>query len=94
MADDSTHPRPDQAEEPVDDVGASNVDLDEARHGPDHVSPAPPEQGHEADEHGHDDDHHDDHPAEDPRWVVGPLVVGALVGVVLIILLGLQAGAT
>lgn len=42
------------------------------------------------DDHGH----HDDHPAEDPRWVLGPLAVGALVGVVLVIVLGLQAGAT
>lgn len=48
MSDDNSHSRPDQAEEPADDMGASNVDLDEARHGPSHASPAAPEPGHEA----------------------------------------------
>jgi hypothetical protein len=98
MADDprpdleKVHPRPDQAEEPADDVGASNVDLDEARHGADHVSPAVPESGHEPDDgHGHDD--HGDHPVEDPRWVLAPVVVGVLVAVVLLIVVGLSSGA-
>ncbi|QYG90955.1 hypothetical protein HC251_02680 [Iamia sp. SCSIO 61187] len=113
MADDTrpdlekVHPRPDQAEEPADDVGASNVDLDEARHGPAHVSPSVPEPGHEPDAHGHGhaghdvhghDDHghddHGDHPVESPTWVLAPVVVGLLIGVVLIIVLGLSAGAT
>lgn len=106
MADERTHPRPDQAEEPIDDVGASNVDLDEARHGATHTSPAVPEPGHEPDQHvvrddhghdlyddAHDDAHDDDHPTEDPKWVVGPLVVGLVIGVVLVIVLGLQSGA-
>lgn len=44
---DETHSRPDQAEEPADDIGASNVDSDEARHGAGHTSPAAPEPGHE-----------------------------------------------
>ncbi|HYI62494.1 MAG TPA: hypothetical protein VEW93_11895 [Acidimicrobiales bacterium] len=100
MADETIHPRPDQAEEPVEDVGASNVDLDEARHGPGHVSPAAPEEGHAPDDHvdghgdhdaGHDD--HGDHPVEDPKWVLAPLVVGAVVGLVVAVVLGLQAGA-
>jgi hypothetical protein len=96
MADDTrpdlekVHPRPDQAEEPADDVGASNVDLDEARHDDAHVSPAAPEPGHEPahdghDDHGHDD--HGDHPVEDPRWVLAPVVVGLIVGIVLVIVL-------
>lgn len=95
MADDTTHPRPDQAEEPVDDVGASNVDLDEARHGAAHTSPAVPEEGHEPDDdHGHDDhDEHDDHLAEDPKWVLVPLLVGVIVAVVVLIVVGIQAGA-
>lgn len=95
MASDPTpHPRPDQAEEPVDDVGASNVDLDEARHGSAHVSPATPEAGHEPDDHGHDDhDDHGDHPAEDPKWVLLPLVVGLFLGVVVVIVLGLASDA-
>ncbi len=114
MADDTrpdlekVHPRPDQAEEPVDDLGASNVDLDEARHGVGHVSPAVPEPGHEPahgvhhdvhghdvhghDVHGHDD--HGDHPVEDPKWVLAPVVVGVIIGVVLLILLQLDSGAT
>ncbi len=64
------HPRPDQAEEPVDDVGASNVDLDEAHH-----------------------DDHGDHPAEDPRWVLVPLLAGLVLGIVLVVVLGLDADA-
>lgn len=94
------HPRPDQAEEPVDDVGASNVDLDEARHGAGHVSPAVPEEGHEPDDahghdaHGHDDhDDHGDHPTENPGWVLIPLAVGLVLGIVVVVLLGLGADA-
>jgi hypothetical protein len=103
MADDSrpdlakVHPRPDQAEEPTDDVGASNVDLDEARHGAGHVSPAVPEPGHEPD-HGHHDDHgHDDHgahPVESPRWVLAPVLVGLFLGIVLIIVLTAVGGGS
>jgi hypothetical protein len=102
MADDArpdlekVHPRPDQAEEPADDVGASNVDLDEARHGAAHVSPAVPEPGHQPD-HGHHDDHghddHGDHPVEDPKWVLAPVLIGVIIGVVLLILLQLDSGA-
>jgi len=93
MADEHPHPRPDQAEEPVADVGASNVDLDEARHGADHESPAAPEPGHQAhDDHGHDD--HGDHPVDDPRWVLGPLLLGVIVGVVILILVGINSGAS
>ena len=107
MADDATpnldkvHPRPDQAEEPADDVGASNVDLDEARHGDDHVSPAVPEPGHEPDDHGHDDHHddhghddHGDHPVESPAWVLAPVVVGLIVGIVLVIVLTAIGGGS
>src|SRR5262249_13739567 len=100
MADDTrpdlekVHPRPDQAEEPADDVGASNVDLDEARHDDDHVSPAVPEPGHEPapDDHGHDD--HGAPPDEDPRWVLAPVSVGLFVGVVLVILLTVVGGGS
>lgn len=96
MAEDTIHPRPDQAEEPVEDVGASNVDLDEARHGDGHASPVVPEVGHAPDDHGHDDhghDDHGDHPVEDPKWVLGPLALGLVVGLVLVIVLGLRSGA-
>jgi len=99
MADDTRpdlekiHPRPDQAEEPVDDVGASNVDLDESFHGAGHVSPAVPEAGHEP-AAGHSPDGHGDHPVEDPRWVIAPILVGVLVAVVLLIVVGLSSGAS
>lgn len=101
------HSRPDQAEEPVDDIGASNVDSDEARHGAAHESPAAPEAGHEPaaphddlahdaprhDDHGdHDDD--SDHPVENPGWVLAPLVVGVIIAIVIIVLVGLQSGAS
>jgi hypothetical protein len=104
MADDATpnlekvHPRPDQAEEPADDVGASNVDLDEAHHAHDgHVSPAVPEPGHEPDHHGHDDhghDDHGDHPVESPVWVLAPVVVGLIIGIVLVIVLTAIGGGS
>lgn len=83
MADDTrpdlqkVHPRPDQAEEPVDDVGASNVDLDEARHDT--------HDDHAHDDHAHDD--HGDHPVEDPRWVLAPVAVGLIIGIVVVIVL-------
>jgi hypothetical protein len=44
---------------------------------------------------GHDDDHghdaHDDHghAADDSFWVVPPLVVGAVIGIVLAVILGI-----
>ena len=98
---DKVHPRPEQAEAPIDDIGASDVDLDEARHGADHVSPAAPEPAHAPaahDDHGHDahgHDDHGDHPVEDPKWVLVPMVIGLVVGLVLVIgLLGLNAGAS
>lgn len=96
MADDDPvdRPRPDQAEEPVVDVGASNVDLDEARHGPAHESPAEPEAGHEPahDVPGHDVPGHD--PVESPGWVLVPLAIGVLVAVLLLVLFGLDSGAS
>lgn len=111
MADDTrpdlekVHPRPDQAEEPAEDIGASNVDLDEARHGAGHVSPAVPEPGHAPDVHGHDvhghddhghDDHddHGDHPVESPTWVLAPVLVGLIIGVVLLIVLTTIGGGS
>lgn len=103
MADETIHPRPDQAEEPVDDVGASNVDLDESRHGPGHESPADPEPGHDPDAHGADhddhhgdseDDHDDGHSVEDPKWVLAPLLVGLVLGIIVIIVLGVASDAS
>jgi len=101
MADETTHGRPTQAEEPADDMGASNVDLDEARHGPAHSSPAEPEPSHEPDdvanlpghdEHAvHDDD--DDHPVDDPRWVLAPLAFGVVAAIVILVVVGLNSGA-
>jgi hypothetical protein len=46
-------------------------------------------------DHGHDDGHddHGDHSAADPRWVLLALAVGAVVGVLLVVLLGLESGA-
>lgn len=95
MSDEHLHPRPEQAEEPEDDVGASNVDLDEARHGAAHVSPAAPEPAHDPDADHHDEHGaHDDHPVDDPKWVIAPLVLGAVIGIVLIVVLGFQSGAS
>jgi hypothetical protein len=95
VAEGSVHPRPDQAEEPPDDVGATNVDLDEARHGPEHESPAAPEPAHDPD--AHDDHahaaHHDDHPVEDSRWVLVPLLVGLVIGLALVAIFGLGVDA-
>lgn len=48
-----------------------------------------------ATDHAHDDhDDHGAHPHEDPRWVLGPIAVGVVIGVVLVLVLGLESGAT
>ena len=48
-----------------------------------------------ATDHGHDDhDDHGDHPQEDPRWVIGPIAVGLVLGAVLVAVLGLESGAS
>ena len=46
-------------------------------------------------DHGHDDHHddHDDHGSGGDAWVLPPLVVGFIVGVVLIVVLGLGTDA-
>jgi hypothetical protein len=46
---------------------------------------------HDHDDHGHDD--HGDHPADDPRWVLLALAAGAVIGVLLVVLLGFESGA-
>lgn len=89
MADDTIHPRPDQSEEPVEDIGASNVDLDEERHAATHESPADPEPDHQA-----EDDHDDGHSTDDPKWVLAPLVIGLVIGLVVVIALGLASDAS
>jgi len=54
-----------------------------------------PSPSHGASAAGHDDhDDHDDHgPAEDARWVLIPLLVGLVIGIILIAVFGLQSGA-
>ena len=47
---------------------------------------------HGHDDHGHDD-HHDDHGSGGDAWVLPPLLVGFIVGVVLIVVLGLGTDA-
>lgn len=64
------------------DAGATEADAD-AGHDPGHDS-----AGH--DTHGD----HEEHPAEDPRWVVPPLLVGMVIGLVILVILGLSSGAT
>lgn len=56
---------------------------------------------HDHGSHDHDDhdahdahDDHDAHPPEDPRWVLLPLAVGLVAGVIVLVLLGLSSGAT
>lgn len=94
MADETIHPRPEQAEEPVEDVGASNVDLDEERHGPGHESPADPEPGHEEHHGDSEDDHDDGHAVDDPKWVLAPLAIGLVIGLIVVIVLGLGTDAS
>lgn len=44
------------------------------------------------DGHGDHDDH-GDHPAESARWVLVPLGAGLVIGLIVAVLLGLDAGA-
>ena len=52
-------------------------------------TPVVDDHGH--DDHGHDDHGHDDHGAPDDRWVLLPVGVGLVLGIVLVVLLGLGA---
>ena len=38
--------------------------------------------------------HHGDHPVEDPKWVLAPVAVGLLIGLIVAIVIGLNSGAT
>ena len=61
----------------------------------DHAADGHDDQGHDDhrhDDHGHDD-HHDDHGSGGDAWVLPPLLVGFIVGVVLIVVLGLGTDA-
>ena len=42
---------------------------------------------------GHDGPDADDHPAENPRWVLLPLAVGFLIGVIVLLIVGFNSGA-
>ncbi len=51
---------------------------------------------HGHDDHGHDAHGHDDHDAHGSGgdfWVVPPLVIGMIVGIVLVVVFGLESGA-
>ncbi|WP_426573767.1 hypothetical protein [Aquihabitans sp. McL0605] len=56
--------------------------------------------GHDHDDHGHDahDDHghdaHDDHGSGGDRWVLIPLLVGLVIGLILAAYFGLASGAS
>ena len=43
--------------------------------------------------HGHGHDEHDAHPAEDPKWVLVPLAVGIVIGIVLLVVFGFAGTA-
>ena len=52
---------------------------------------------HDHDDHGHDDHGHghDDHGAHGPAddaWVVPPIAVGLVIGIIVVVLLGLGSG--
>ena len=53
--------------------------------------------GHDAhDDHGHDahgDHGHEAHGSGGDFWVVPPLVIGAIIGIVLVVVFGLDSGA-
>ena len=71
--------------------GGGGAPVDEHGHGHDDHHD---DHGH--DDHGHDD-HHDDHGAHGPAddaWVLLPIVVGIILGVILIVVLGLGTDAS
>ncbi len=47
---------------------------------------------HDVGGHGHGATDHDEHPVEDLRWVLIPLVVGLVIGVLVLVALGLGSG--
>ena len=71
---------------------------------PDHAAAAHGGHAAQDDPHGHDDshdphdahghdDHHDDHGPVDDRWVLPPILVGLVIGVIIVVLLGFASGA-
>lgn len=50
--------------------------------------------GHGHDDHGHDDHGHghDDHGPADDAWVVPPIAIGLVIGIIVVVLLGLGSG--
>ena len=62
---------------------------------PGYDQPGPQHTGHGetgtpvVDEHGHDEHGHDEHGAPDDLWVLLPIGVGLVLGIVLVVLLGL-----
>jgi hypothetical protein len=65
--------------------------------------PAGDDHGHGAharghDDHGHDDhghdDHHGDHGPVDDKWVLAPILVGFVIGIVLVVIFGLASGVS
>lgn len=76
--------------------GAADPDHDDHDLAHDiHGGPGVGDSGHVGhDAVGHDDHDHDEHPVEDPRWVLLPLAVGLVIGVVVLVLLGLGSGVS
>jgi hypothetical protein len=49
------------------------------------------EHGHDA--HGHDDHHgHGDHGPADDKWVLVPIAVGLIIGIIIVAILGIDSG--
>ncbi|MEJ7582875.1 MAG: hypothetical protein WKF43_02080 [Acidimicrobiales bacterium] len=96
MAEPPVHTEHEDAEtrEDADEAGP------DASHGPGHFAAEAvgPDEHDEHDEHdggahasGHGDDA--DHPAENPSWVLVPLLVGLVIGVVVLVILGFSSAA-
>lgn len=49
--------------------------------------------GHEAVDHQSDHGGHDEHGSGGDAWVVPPLVIGLVIGLLIVIVVGLQSGA-
>ncbi len=59
-----------------------------------HPGGGEPVGGHADDEHGHDDHGHDDHGSGGDAWVLVPIAIGLVIGLIIAIWFGLGSGAS
>jgi hypothetical protein len=79
------------AEHPGEGEPVGGIEGEEHDH--DDLAPGHDDHGHDAHGHGHDD-HHDDHGSGGDAWVLVPIAIGLVIGLIVAIWFGLGSGAS